>query len=206
MCKPGRWAVPESLLLGTGNRDKAAEVAEWLKGLPWVVKSLADFPTAPEPVEDGDTFEANALKKALYYAERFNVLCVADDSGLVVDALDGAPGVYSARYAGEACSYADNNAKLLRALEGTAESQRTARFMCCAAIAPPGQEPHVELGTIEGRIGLSCRGANGFGYDPLFIPEGSDRTFAEMSRAEKQAISHRGRAFLKVRAYLQTLR
>ena len=195
------------LLIGSGNRDKAAELAELLAGLPWEVKSLADFPTVPEPVEDGMTFEANALKKARYFCRRFNVPCVADDSGLQVDALDGAPGVFSARYAGEECTYADNNAKLLSALKDVPKEKRTARFVCCAAYVDPQRRTQVEMGVVEGRIALENRGDNGFGYDPLFIPDDADgRTFAEMSTAEKQAISHRGRAFRKIRDYLESLK
>jgi XTP/dITP diphosphohydrolase len=192
------------LLIGSGNRDKAAELAELLDGLPWVVRSLRDYDPVEEPEEDGATFAENALKKARYYGERFGVACVADDSGLVVDALDGAPGVYSARYAGEDCTYADNNAKLLRALDGVPPDRRTARFVCCAAVVFEDETVRLETGTVEGRIADACRGERGFGYDPLFIPQGHDRTFAEITPAEKHAISHRGRAFRQVRAYLET--
>jgi XTP/dITP diphosphohydrolase len=194
-----------TLLIGSGNRDKAAELARLLEGLPWDVRSLKDYPAVEEPDEDGDTFEANALKKAREYGAHFEVACCADDSGLVVDALDGAPGVYSARYAGENCTYADNNAKLLKALQGIPAERRTARFVCCAALHLPDGTEHTELGTVEGRIAESCRGGNGFGYDPLFIPEGRERTFGEMTPEEKHSLSHRGRAFSMLRAYLETL-
>lgn len=195
----------EPLLIGSGNRGKAAELAELLQGLPWDVKSLADFPKAPEPVEDGDTFEANAVKKASCFSACFNVCCVADDSGLMVDALGGAPGIHSARYAGAACNDADNRAKLLAALDGVPEKKRTARFVCCAAFVKPGQPPHIETGAVEGRIAFECRGQLGFGYDPLFIPEGFEETFGEIEPARKHLISHRGRALRKLRDYLESL-
>lgn len=197
--------MPEPLLIGSSNRDKAAELAELLKGLPWTVMSLADLPSVPEPVEDGDTFEANAVKKAIYYGRHFDMSCVADDSGLIVDALNGAPGVYSARYAGEACSYADNNEKLLRELAEVPSAQRTARFVCCAAMAQRSGRTHVETGVVEGHIAGALRGTQGFGYDPLFIPRGHAATFAEMDPHQKNSLSHRGRAFTRLRAYLETL-
>ncbi len=198
--------MTEPLLIGSRNQKKALELAQLLEGLPWEVKSLADFHEVPEPEENGATFEANAVKKAKHYAERLGVWCVADDSGLVVDALDGAPGVYSARYAGANCTDADNNAKLLAALAAAPEPQRRARFVCCAALVRPGGTPHIEMGTVEGRVGFECRGRLGFGYDPVFIPEGFDETFGEMTVSDKHAISHRGRAFRKLRNYLASLR
>lgn len=195
--------MPRTLVIGSGNRDKARELATLLAGLPWEVKSLADFPPLPEPEEIGVTFEENALLKARYYSAALGgVVCVADDSGLAVDALGGAPGVYSARYAGEGCSYADNNAKLLDALQDFAWHERGARFVCCAAFHDPAGEEHIELGTVEGRIASECFGENGFGYDPLFVPNGEDRTFGEMTPGEKHRISHRGRAFTQLRAWL----
>lgn len=193
------------LLIGSGNLKKARELQDLLEGTRWEVKSLADFPAVPEPVEDGDTFEANAVKKAQYYAGAFAVSCVADDSGLVVDALDGAPGVHSARYAGPDHLDAANVAKLLDELADVPEARRTARFVCCAAFVSTDGLLHTETGVIEGRIALAPRGSSGFGYDPVFIPEDHDRTFAEMPLADKQAISHRGRAFRKLREYLAVL-
>ena len=193
------------LLLGTKNRGKVRELAGILNGLPWDLKTLDDFPEADEPVEDGDSFDANALKKAVHFATRFTVSCLADDSGLVVDALGGAPGIYSARYAGDGCSDADNVAKLLAELEDVPEAERTARFECRAALVVADGRTHIEPGTVEGRIGFECRGRSGFGYDPLFIPEGFDETFAEIDPAAKEAVSHRGRAFRKMRAYLEDM-
>ena len=196
----------EPLVIGSRNIGKAGELADLLEDPSWQVKSLAEFPEIPEPAEDGATFEENAVQKATYYAEHIGVWCVADDSGLVVDALDGAPGVYSARYAGPDCVDANNIARLLAELADVAEPERTARFVCCAAAAPPGGAAHVEVGAVEGRIAMTPRGVSGFGYDPVFVPEGYSRTFAEMTLSEKQAISHRGRALRKLRDYLTSLR
>jgi len=193
------------LLLATNNAHKVRELTALLDGLHLQVVSLSAFPEAPKPIEDGDTFEANALKKAEHYSRCHGVWCVADDSGLVVDALDGAPGVISARYAGEDGNDKANNAKLLRELAGVDETRRTARFVCCAAMATPEGDTHVEMGSVEGRVLFEPRGHNGFGYDPLFVPDGYELTFAELPLAEKQAISHRGRAFRKLRAFLEAL-
>ncbi|MCC6143282.1 MAG: RdgB/HAM1 family non-canonical purine NTP pyrophosphatase, partial [Candidatus Hydrogenedentes bacterium] len=177
------------LLLGTSNQDKVRELQAILKDLDWEVKSLADFPPVAEPVEDGQTFEENALKKAEYYRDAHGVTTVADDSGLEVDALNGAPGVYSARYAGESCSYADNNEKLLDALQEYMWHERTARFVCCAALARLEGEPYIVRGEVEGHISVEPFGTNGFGYDPVFVPEDHDCTFAEMTAEEKHKIS-----------------
>lgn len=198
--------MPETLLIGSGNRDKTRELAALLNGLPWDVVGLQDYPEVDEPVEDGATFEDNALLKARYYGETFGVACVADDSGLEVDALNGAPGVYSARFAGENCSYTDNNKKLLEALKDVPEAQRGARFVCCAALLLPDREPFIVRGTVEGRIAPALTGEAGFGYDPLFIPTGETRSFAQMKPEEKHAMSHRGEAFRRVHAHLEALR
>ncbi|HUW62192.1 MAG TPA: RdgB/HAM1 family non-canonical purine NTP pyrophosphatase [Candidatus Bathyarchaeia archaeon] len=197
--------MAEVLLIGSGNRGKAAELAGLLEGLPWEVRCLADYDPVPPLVENGLTFEQNAVKKAVYFSEAFGVACLGDDSGLVVDAIGGAPGIYSARYAGPEADDKANNAKLLAALEGVAEAERTARFVCYAAFVRPGEPPHVENAVAEGRIGFKPRGAGGFGYDPLFIPEGYTRTFGEMEAAEKKRISHRGLALQKMRSYLERL-
>lgn len=191
------------LLIGSGNRDKRRELAELLSGSGWTVKSLADYPDVEEPVEDGDTFQANATLKAKYYGERFGVPCVADDSGLEVDALGGAPGVYSARYAGEGCTYDDNNRKLIDALRETPATDRGARFVCCAAFLDGDGAVHIEEGEVRGHIAEAPRGVEGFGYDPVFVPDGESRTFAEMTAAEKHAVSHRGRAFARMAKFLR---
>lgn len=193
------------LLLGTGNKDKARELSRLLSGLEFEILTLNDFPPVDEPKETETSFEANALLKARYYANAFELPALADDSGLEVDALDGDPGVYSARYAGENCTYADNNEKLLAALSGQSESERTARFVCCAAYCEPNGKDRLETGVVEGTIGFEPRGGNGFGYDPLFIPDGMQKTFAEMTHEEKAALSHRARAFGQMRLFLESL-
>lgn len=191
------------LLIGSGNLNKAAELAQLLEGLPWKVLSLKDMPELPEPEETGKDFAENALLKAKYYSEAFNMACVADDSGLSVDALGGAPGIHTARYAGEEATDADNNSKLLKALSSFAWHERSARFVCCAAFYEPGGRSHLEVGEVHGHISVAPYGDEGFGYDPLFVPSGEERTFAEMTLEEKQKISHRGRAFEKMRAFLE---
>ncbi len=193
------------LLVGSGNKKKSAELAALLQGLRWEVRSLGDYPAVPEPEETGATFEENAVLKATYYSQAFGVACLADDSGLVVDALEGAPGVYSARYAGPEATDAENNAKLLAALEDYLWHERTARFVCHAAFCQPGQPVHLEYGAVEGHISMEPFGSGGFGYDPLFVPQGFDRTFGEMDAHEKHGLSHRGQALGKFRAYLESL-
>ena len=193
------------VLIGSNNPDKAVELRELLRDTPWEVKTLAEFHALAEPKETESTFAGNALLKARYYAGRLGVACVADDSGLEADALEGAPGVYSARYAGRDCTYDDNNRKLLTALAGVPEAERTARFVCCAALVDGQGREHVECGTVEGRIAPECRGTHGFGYDPLFIPQGFEQTFGEMDPEAKSRISHRGRAFRKLREHLAAI-
>ncbi|MCP4644850.1 MAG: RdgB/HAM1 family non-canonical purine NTP pyrophosphatase [bacterium] len=192
------------LLIATGNRHKADEIGQLLAHLNYDIKCLSDMPPVDEAVEDGDTFEDNALKKARHYYQAFDVPCLADDSGLVVDALDGDPGVWSSRYAGEDASDADNNAKLLDALREVPESDRTARFACCAVLVEPGGKTHVESGAVEGRIAFECRGSHGFGYDPLFHPDGHEGSFGELGPSIKQAISHRAVAFGKLLTWLES--
>lgn len=192
------------LLIGSGNRDKCRELQSLLEDSAWDVRSLGQFPETIEPVEDADTFEANAMLKARYYAAQFGVACVADDSGILVDALAGAPGVHSARYAGLNCSYDDNNRKLLRELAAIPTSKRTARFVCCAAFHDPDGDSFTEMGTCEGIIAPAPRGSNGFGYDPVFVPEGFIQTFGELEPHQKHAISHRGKAFRAIARRLAT--
>ena len=168
----------------------------------WNVKTLRDFPAVAEPGEIETTFEGNALLKARYYGAKFGVACIADDSGIEVDALGGAPGVYSARYAGENCTYDDNNRKLLAALKDISAAKRRARFVCCAAFVDGKGTEHVEIGTVEGVIAPAARGSNGFGYDPIFIPSGFEQTFGELNSLVKSSVSHRGEAFGKMSAWL----
>ena len=181
------------LLLATTNKGKAAEYRDLLEGLGFELVTLDKAGISQEADESYNTFEENARHKAAFYAELGGLLTLADDSGLEVVALNNAPGVYSARYAGEPCSYPANNDKLLRALAGTTD--RRARFRCVIALcAPDGREWTVD-GSCEGRIlEGEPRGVNGFGYDPLFVPDGFEQTFAELSGEVKNGISHRGRA------------
>ena len=188
------------LVLSTANRDKAAEIAAILDAeLGRMVELLPRPQEVREVEETGDTLEANARLKAEALLRATGIAALADDTGLEVDALDGAPGVYSSRYAGEHASYADNVAKLLAALEAAAATrpeQRRARFHTVAVARFPGGREVVAEGKVEGTIAGRRHGDGGFGYDPVFIPDGGDgRTFAEMSPAEKHACSHRGRAF-----------
>lgn len=165
--------------------------------------TLDAFPGCPEVVEDGRTFRANAVKKAVAVAKYTGLPAVADDSGLQVDALGGAPGVFSARFAGEEADDFKNMRKLLKDLKGVAEDERTARFVCCIALALPAGQVKTFTGKVEGNIGLKPKGSNGFGYDPLFYPVGHSHTFAEMTAGEKDGLSHRGRAMMKLYDYLR---
>ena len=183
-----------SLVLATRNPHKIDELGAMLAGLPLEVLSFADFPDMPEVVEDGATLDENAVKKAAEVAEFTGLPSLADDTGLEVDALGGAPGVRSARYAGENANGAENNRKLLAELSGVRGPARSAAFRCVVALAIPGGETRTAEGRTSGVILESERGDGGFGYDPLFLPEGRDRTYAEMSADEKNAVSHRGKA------------
>ncbi|MBT3193683.1 MAG: XTP/dITP diphosphatase [Verrucomicrobia bacterium] len=186
------------LLIATRNAHKLEEIQAILQ-LPGIEIVGADaVPGLPDVVEDGDTFEANAIKKAVELAAVSGMLTLADDSGLEVDALDKAPGVYSARYAGEPCDDAANNRKLLSALEGVTE--RTARFRCAIALATPEGQTETVDGRCEGHIELAPRGDCGFGYDPLFVPNGFEQTFAELDADAKHSISHRGAALSAAKA------
>ena len=186
-----------TVLLATTNRGKLVELRSLLSDLPVEFVSLATaLPDMPPIVEDGATLEENARIKASGLADALGMLAIADDTGLEVDALDGAPGVYSARYAGPGATYDDNVTKLLRELEGVYPSLRTARFATVALAHWPDGIELVERGEVEGVIAAAPAGHNGFGYDPVFVPtEGDGRTFAQMAAAEKHALSHRGRAF-----------
>lgn len=159
------------------------------------IRTLADFPTAPEVEEDGATCEANALKKARAMASATGLPSVADDTGLEVDALDGRPGVFAARYAGESATYEDNCRKLLKELDGVPPARRTARFVTVAALAIPRGHCQVATGTLVGVIAEGCVGSRGFGYDPVFFVPELGRTLAELTAEEKNRISHRARAF-----------
>jgi XTP/dITP diphosphohydrolase len=193
-------APPLLLVCASANPDKVAEIAALLGD---AVELLPRTPGVPEVVEDAPTLEGNARLKAAAVAVASGQPAVADDTGLEVDALGGAPGVMTARFAGERATYADNVAKLLAELDGVPRERRTARFRAVALVRwPDGREVAAE-GVCPGHIAVAVRGERGFGYDPVFVPdEGDGRTFAEMSAEEKHAISHRGRS---IRALLDRL-
>ena len=189
------------LLIGTGNPGKQREWRELLAGLDAAFVTPQELdPVPPEPSEDGATFEANAIHKARSYALATGLRTVADDSGLEVDALRGAPGLRSRRFFGEDASADERNARLLALLEGVTE--RRARFVCVAALAWPDGRVETFDGQVRGEIGLAPRGSGGFGYDPLFVLDGDGRMMAELGSEEKHRISHRGLAAAKLRARL----
>lgn len=190
------------IVLATRNPDKGRELGALLGGLRIRIRTLADFPSAPEVVEDGTTCEANAIKKAREIAQATGVPAVADDTGLEVDALGGRPGVYAARYAGEHATYEDNCRKLLLELAGVPGSKRTARFLTVAAIAFPSGDVHVTQGSLEGLIAEQPLGDRGFGYDPVFLVPEFNRTLAQLTAEEKNRMSHRARAFVQMRVWL----
>lgn len=195
------------MLIATTNRGKFREIAAVLATLPVRLKSIADMPPVDPCLEDGETFMANAEKKALYFASHYRCLTVADDSGLEVDALGGRPGVNSARYAGEPCDDQANNAKLLKQLASVSQLCRTARFKCAMAVADPRGKAVIARteGVIEGLIIDQPRGQNGFGYDPLFLVPQLGKTTAEISPDHKNRISHRGYAARAIFGELQKL-
>ncbi len=192
------------IFVATSNAHKLEEIRIALDELPVVLKDVTHFDTFLLPREEGATLEENALMKARAAHAASGLCALADDSGLEVDYLDGAPGVRSARYAGENVSYEDNNRLLLRRLAGVAPNGRTARFRCVMALVDAYTELTTE-GVCSGIILDEPRGAGGFGYDPLFLPEGRKKTFAEMSREDKMQISHRGRALAAMRNALWRL-
>jgi len=182
------------LLLATHNIGKVREIRRITAGCDWHWRGLDDFPDLSAAVEDADTFAGNARLKALYYAAATGLTTLADDSGLEVDCLDGAPGVHSARYAGEPKDDAANNRLLIANLKKTPLGQRTARFRCAMALARPGEILAETAGVVEGVIIDEPRGSNGFGYDPHFLASVIDKTLAELPEEEKNALSHRGQA------------
>ncbi len=191
-----------SIVLATRNRGKITEIKALLPGVRF--ETAASFPGCPEPEESGRTFEENALIKARAVARYTGRTALADDSGLEVDALDGAPGVRSARYAGPDATDRDNMLHLLDALDGISDADRTARFRCVMAVVTPGGRTWTEEGVCEGRILREPRGASGFGYDPLFVPSGHENSFGELDAAIKNRISHRSRALRLIADVLKT--
>ncbi len=196
------------LLVATTNPGKFAEVKSFLAGFPFEVLSLTDIAGCPEVVEDGSTFEENAMKKAQVLAQHSGNATLADDSGLEVDALGGAPGIYSARYAGAEADDEANNRKVLWELRSVSEEKRGARFVCALAFCgPPGAKinPWTVRETCEGRIAFAPDGQNGFGYDPLFFYPPLGKTFGQIDRTTKAAVSHRGKALRRFAEILPSL-
>ncbi|MEA2502246.1 MAG: XTP/dITP diphosphohydrolase [Actinomycetota bacterium] len=196
----------DTVVIASTNPGKIAEVRQILAGLPLVLLTSDDVGGWPEIEETGDTYLANALLKARAVASVTGRAVLADDSGIEVDALDGAPGVRSARFSGERASDEDNNAKLIESLDGVPYERRSARYRCVAVLVTPNGEEIAGIGSCEGRIGFEPRGTGGFGYDPWFVPEHESRTMAELTAEEKHAISHRGKALRGLADKLRDLR
>jgi XTP/dITP diphosphohydrolase len=191
------------LLLATRNRNKVVEMQHALDGTGWQVVMLSDIAGAPDVEEDGATFQENALKKARSAARVSRLWTLAEDSGLEIDALGGEPGVKSSRYAGEGASDTDRIRKVLTQLTSVPDERRTARFRCVMCLIDPAGNENCFEGRCEGRIADSPRGSSGFGYDPIFIPDVYDKTFAELGLGVKGNISHRARAMQQVIDYLR---
>lgn len=192
------------LVIATRNKNKLREFKEILKDLQIEVRSLDDFGPTPEAIEDGESFDENAYKKAIHTAKVLGLPAIADDSGLVVEALNGEPGVYSARYAGENASDEENLQKLLKELDGVKD--RKAYFQCVLSIAVPSGPALTYEGRCDGVIIEEKRGNNGFGYDPVFYFEEFGKTFAELSMDEKNSVSHRGKALNEVKSELPMIK
>jgi XTP/dITP diphosphohydrolase len=190
------------LLVATTNPGKVREIKEILDGLDIELGTLGDHPGVPEALETGSTFAENARMKALHYARATGLTTVAEDSGLAIDALDGAPGVHSARYNGN--TYTEKFAHLFGELDRRRAADSAARFVCALTLVRDGQVIFETEATVEGRITREPRGTNGFGYDPIFFYPPYGRTLAQVSTDEKLAVSHRGKAFRALREYLQT--
>lgn len=198
-------SIPDKILIATTNQGKIEEIRNLVKGLPAVFLSLSEVPDIPEVVEDGTTFEENALKKARTMAQSTGMVTLADDSGLCVDALNGRPGVHSARYAGEDASDEDKYRRILAEMQDVPDSQRSARFECALALVAPDGEERLFRGVCKGLITRAPRGSSGFGYDPIFYFEDAGCTFAEMDRESKNQVSHRGRALRQFAEFLRKL-
>ncbi|MCC8018004.1 MAG: XTP/dITP diphosphatase [Lachnospiraceae bacterium] len=197
--------MKRKIIFATGNEHKMTEIRQILGDLGWEIQSMREAGIAVDIVEDGTTFEENALIKAKAVAACCDDIVLADDSGLEIDYLNKEPGIYSSRYAGEDTSYDIKNQMLLDRLRGVPREQRTARFVCAVAAVVPGQEPMVVRGTIEGYIGETPAGENGFGYDPIFYVEDLNCSTAQLSPEEKNARSHRGNALRLMREKLKKI-
>jgi len=191
-----------SVIIATKNAGKAKDFERIFKPYGVEVKTLLDFPDIEDVEETGQTFEENAIIKAEAISKEFNQMVIADDSGVIVDALDGRPGVYSARYAGEDKNDEANNNKVLEEMVNVAEKDRTARFYCAIAVAIPGRPTITVNGSCEGAILFERRGTNGFGYDPIFLVTSMHKSMAELTLDEKNQISHRAKAMKKLESQL----
>ncbi|GHH97218.1 XTP/dITP diphosphatase [Neobacillus kokaensis] len=195
----------KEVIIATKNPGKAREFEHIFSPRGIAVKTLLDFPEFPEVEETGSTFEENAVLKAEAVSKALHKMVIGDDSGLMIDALEGRPGIYSARYAGEPKNDEKNIDKVLTELNGVPEENRTARFYCALAVAVPGQETFTVAGTCEGRILEERRGTNGFGYDPIFLVPDKGASMAELSSDDKNKISHRANALKKLDEVLDSL-
>jgi XTP/dITP diphosphohydrolase len=197
--------IPAQILIASANQGKVKEIRDLVKDLPIEFLSFADLREAPEVIEDGATFEENALKKARILAAATGLVSLADDSGLCVDALDGRPGVLSARYGKEGASDEDKCRLLLEELRDVPDSLRSARFVCVLALVTPDGEEVIFRAECDGRIARELRGSAGFGFDPVFFYPEAGRTFAEMDRDSKNRVSHRGLALGQFSEFLRSL-
>jgi XTP/dITP diphosphohydrolase len=188
---------PINLVIATRNKGKTSEIKSLLSGFPIIIRNLDDFGTIPEVKEDGETFDDNAYKKSSFAAKILGFPALADDSGLVVEALNGAPGVQSARYGGENASDEERCLKILNEMNG--KSNRKAAFECVISVAVPGGAALTYEARCEGIITEKLKGENGFGYDPIFYYPPLNKTFAELTQQEKNQISHRGKAFQELK-------
>jgi len=195
----------KKIIIATGNKGKAKEFETLFSPLGYEVLTLHDLEGATDVEETGTTFEENAILKAEALCKQFDTMVISDDSGLMIDALDGRPGVYSARYAGEQKNDNANIDKVLEELKDVPEEERTARFYCALAVAVPGEDTMTVSGTVEGRIANSRQGENGFGYDPIFYVPDLGKMMAELKPEEKNAISHRANALKKLKELLPKL-
>lgn len=190
----------KKIIFASSNKGKITEVKNIFNGSNFQILSLLDLDDVPQIVEDGNTFRENAKKKAQIIFERYKLPTIADDSGLMVEQLNGEPGVYSARYAGEGCTYEDNNRKLLYELSGFPHPHK-AKFICYA-VYMDDQKYLETIGEVNGVVINEIKGKQGFGYDPVFLPDGFERTMAELSLEEKNKISHRSKAFNRLKKLL----
>lgn len=194
--------MTKKIIIATGNKGKVKEFEELFYSYGYEIETLLDHPEIPDIPETGETFQENAYQKASFLSEHLGKIVLADDSGLEVDALDGAPGIYSARYAGEHGNDKKNNEKLLKDLKELNTSNREANFICSLVLVGPEREPLFVEGKVYGTILEEPRGENGFGYDPLFYVAEKDKSMAELSSTEKNSMSHRAEAIRELEKYL----